>query len=152
MLSSRYLLTALLIGCRATPGPTPRELVGLIDIDPALILCSSRAPSSFCEVQAPARKYVLTFAPTGGACRYAEYRLVPLTAFDSSFRATVAAFVGRFGESHLIGNRFHEWSRPEFTAFVSNQRADYDPPAPSDSLGAVIVGYRSADSTLCPRS
>ena len=151
MLSRWYLIGLLLGGCRRATGAEPRALTGLFELEHALTLCgASRGPEP-CDVQAPFRHYIVTFAPAGEVCKYAEYRLVPLTAFDSTFRAAVDTFAQRFGQSQLIGNRFHQWPQAGFIAFASNQRADYNPPGPEDSLGAVITGYSLAGSENCPR-
>lgn len=146
----RCLLTFLLAGCGAKPGPAPSELSGLLEIDRALASCGGTRGPEPCRTSTASRQFMVAFDSAGTVCRYMEFRLVPLTSWASSFQSTLDTFADRFGESEVIGNRFHQWRREDFTAFVTNQRADYDPPAAQDSTGAVVVGFSLNAPIGCP--
>jgi hypothetical protein len=78
-----------------------------------------------------------------------ETHLVPLVQWDSTYQAVLATFHRQLGQSEAAGGRFRQWTRKGFTAFMTGQRADYDPPAREDSVGAVIVGYSIAKARRC---
>ena len=146
-----YHLALLLVGCSEAPRVGPPELLDVLEVDRALALCGPNRGPAPCEVTDSLRRYFVAFDSSGVVCHYTEWRMVPLTIWDSSFRAMLNTFRSRLGESQLLGTRFHQWSERDFTIVLTNQRADYEPPSPEDSLGAVIMGFSIPQSPDCPR-